>query len=130
MKSSHDQIADRCIHFNGIMNDVCRAGVIYPNTKNLQCIRNGDNWKSSCSKCEMPDEEYIDSIESEINKSIERMEKIDPLVNRIKTKYKGKDWTGIEICPICGGKLHMSHVAYNGHTAGKCETVDCVAWLE
>lgn len=30
----------------------------------------------------------------------------------------------------CGGKLHLSQSSYNGHVHGKCETPDCVSWME
>ncbi|MCK9558338.1 MAG: hypothetical protein M0R50_09905 [Candidatus Cloacimonetes bacterium] len=71
-----------------------------------------------------------DDIQSEIDKMIERMDKTDPLVNRIKAEHKKKDWAGIEVCPICGGKLHLTHAAYNGHVSGSCETADCLNWME
>jgi hypothetical protein len=28
------------------------------------------------------------------------------------------------------GWLHLSQSAYNGHVHGKCETDDCVSWME
>lgn len=34
-------------------------------------------------------------------------------------------------CPTgCGGKLHLSQAAYNGHVWGKCTTEDCLSWME
>ncbi|HKI74989.1 MAG TPA: hypothetical protein VJ998_10110 [Pseudomonadales bacterium] len=33
-------------------------------------------------------------------------------------------------CPACGGKLHLAQAASNGHVWGKCETADCVSWME
>ncbi len=33
-------------------------------------------------------------------------------------------------CPICKGRLHLSQSAYNGHCHGKCETDNCVSWME
>lgn len=33
-------------------------------------------------------------------------------------------------CPVCKGRLHLSQAACNGHVHGKCETPDCVAWME
>lgn len=33
-------------------------------------------------------------------------------------------------CPVCGGRLHLTQSAYNGHVHGKCSTPDCVNWME
>lgn len=33
-------------------------------------------------------------------------------------------------CPVCKGRLHLSQSAYNGHVHGKCETDNCVSWME
>ena len=48
---------------------------------------------------------------------------------RVKGKPP-KDRTGVVECPICKGQLHLSQSAYNGHVWGKCETADCIAWME
>lgn len=44
--------------------------------------------------------------------------------------YKGKSWAGVDECPVCKGKLYMSHAAYNGHVHGQCETKGCLSWME
>jgi hypothetical protein len=49
---------------------------------------------------------------------------------RIKKEHKGENWQGVEECPVCKNKLQMTHAAYNGHTRGKCETPDCLSWIE
>ena len=33
-------------------------------------------------------------------------------------------------CPVCKGRLHLSQSGYNGHVRGKCETKDCLNWIE
>lgn len=33
-------------------------------------------------------------------------------------------------CPACMGKLHLFQSSRNGHTSGKCETDDCISWME
>lgn len=34
-------------------------------------------------------------------------------------------------CPTkCGGKLHLSQAAYNGHVWGKCTSEGCLSWME
>ena len=39
-------------------------------------------------------------------------------------------WQDMVECPVCKGKLHLSHAAVNGHVWGKCETAGCVEWME
>lgn len=66
-------------------------------------------------------------------KSMERIEKVMPVVDQWRT------WTpknkvskqGIIDCPSgCGGKLHLSQSSYNGHVRWKCTTGGCVNWIE
>lgn len=52
------------------------------------------------------------------------------LIQKVKKEHRGTDWKGIVVCPVCGGQLHMSHDAYNGHVWGHCETKDCLSWME
>jgi len=33
-------------------------------------------------------------------------------------------------CPECGGTIHYRVSSYNGHTLGRCETRNCVSWIE
>jgi hypothetical protein len=33
-------------------------------------------------------------------------------------------------CPTCRGRLHWSRAAENGHVWGRCETEDCVSWIQ
>jgi hypothetical protein len=49
---------------------------------------------------------------------------------RIKEDHKGKDWQGSEECPICQGRLLLSHSKTLGHVAGSCETSNCLNWME
>jgi len=33
-------------------------------------------------------------------------------------------------CPKCGGVLQYGVSSYNGHTRGKCDTENCLTWME
>ena len=37
---------------------------------------------------------------------------------------------GVIDCPTCRGRLHWSRAPENGHVWGKCETEECVAWIQ
>jgi hypothetical protein len=53
-----------------------------------------------------------------------------PLISEVKRNHKGKNWQGVVTCPVCKGRLRLSHAAYNGHVWGQCETEGCVSWME
>ena len=74
-------------------------------------------------------QQEIDS-DAAFAESCRRMALVGPIISAMKTKYKGQTIKGVKTCPVCGGKLHMSHSGYNGHVWGKCETENCLAWME
>lgn len=129
----HDQIAKKCIHFNGILNKTCKAGVCYECIRDLPCFRKSaavDVKPTSCASCEWPTEEYITSFMAVILESEAKAAKAADLCEKIRVEHKGHDWEGVEVCPVCKGKLHISHAGYNGHLMVKCETENCLAWME
>ena len=83
-----------------------------------------------CEKYEEPSAAEIAETEAAIDRHMDRMRKVMPMIGKIKEDHKGHTWSGIVACPACGGKLHLSHAGCNGHVWGKCETKDCVAWIE
>lgn len=141
-----------CKHFNGSINTHCKAGVCYrdvtvdpdeagswlripchteqpfknPNTYQIDDF----NRRGKCDKLELPTADEIAEDEAWVQAATDRMLKTLPLVGRVKQEHSGQDWKGVEVCPICDGKLHLSHSSLNGHVWGKCETDDCVSWIE
>jgi hypothetical protein len=84
---------------------------------------------SLCDKWERRSLESAIERHERIEESFRRMEKVGPAVAAWRAKPpKGKQEV-IE-CPACGGRLHLSQSAYNGHVHGKCETEGCVSWME
>jgi hypothetical protein len=64
-----------------------------------------------------------------MEESFKRMTLIAPVVSAWRVKEPiGK--AEVITCPACGGRLHLSQSSYNGHVHGKCETQDCVNWME
>jgi transcriptional regulator with XRE-family HTH domain len=49
-------------------------------------------------------------------------------IKKIK-EIKDKNISIIE-CPKCGKSLHFSKNELNGHIWGKCETKDCLGWIQ
>ena len=46
-----------------------------------------------------------------------------------KTIIKTKLAHGTVLCPKCGAQIAFT-VAGNGHVHARCETQDCIAWME
>ncbi len=86
--------------------------------------------RGTCPKFTEPSKDDLAKYEAEMAAHMAKMRKTFTLMSSIRKEHKGVDWSGIVACPACGGKLHMRHAAYNGHTAGTCETEGCVRWIE
>ena len=118
----HDQIADRCIHFNGVMERVCKAGVSYADVRvgkpyQFPCLKQA----GFCMQCKFPTAEEVAKELAEINKFGESSLKAFLLV---KSHYqKTKQQTGTIKCE-CGGDLKFSvSVQHNHlHVAAKCSS--------
>lgn len=132
MSTIREQIANGCRHFNGVQNGQCKAGVYYDQvsaTRALPCLRNlGEHVPCSHRSWLTPEEVEVEASKEEAYGAM--FLKTIPLISRIKREHKGKAWQGVEVCPVCAGKLHMRHSGYNGHVWGRCETKDCLAWTE
>lgn len=86
--------------------------------------------KSTCDKFADPTDEEIAAHDKAMTAAMNRMQLIVPLIKRIKKEHRGESWAGIEVCPACQGKLHLSIASINGHVWGQCETSGCVNWVE
>ena len=67
---------------------------------------------------------------SEEEQKTERVDAIIKVVSEIKQRYEGKDWHGQVLCPICQGRLTVMHSGINDKTHGRCETDECLRWME
>jgi len=139
-KSLEEQIASRCVHFTGVMNDTCEAGVAYaavrdeskPGKDGLPCFRDGE-----CIACEKRRFPTTEEVKAEIEEGRLAMERTftamaaaqaDAKANGFK---KGNGGVGSVKCPCCeSGTLGYSVSGYNGHLWGKCSTEGCVAWMQ
>jgi len=141
-----------CKHFNGNMNECCDAGVKYSDVTpgppeaagswiRRPCMSVAGNPhrgkviantgpQGTCEKREEPTDAEIREHEEYIEKRTQMIMKTLPLIGKIKKEHKGENWKGTEECPVCGGVLYLTHAACNGHVWGKCETNDCVGWME
>jgi len=140
-----------CKHYNGSFhNKTCDVGICYnavtPAPKEPGCaLRRPCRTipvfdspsqleefakRGTCEKYQEPTEAEIAEYEAKVQSIVRNFEASLPLIGRVKKEHHGQDWQGVEECPICKGKLHIRHANYNGHTHGKCETADCLNWME
>lgn len=102
-----------------------RSGAPMSETQAANYARRG-----TCPEFEEPTNEEIAAYEKRIEERHTRFMLALPVIDRIKKEHKGAAWQSVEKCPACGGKLHMSHAASNGHVWGQCETEGCLSWME
>lgn len=122
-----------CKHFNGVQNDACKVGVQYETVRvqgqGLPCLPmyQGPGCPS-CAKIEFPTEAELDAEELAWQQSLDRTMKA---MQAIKDHTKGlKGIKGQIICPMCSKRLAYSISGYNGHIWAKCETTDCVSFIQ
>lgn len=67
-----------------------------------------------------------------VEQSERQMELVMPVVAKWRTWTEKNRVSKQEVieCPACAGRLHLTQSAYNGHVWGRCETKDCVSWME
>jgi hypothetical protein len=128
-----------CRHYNvAIRNSVCDAGVTYPKGP-LPCVvllsggpRSDEQRRAICPKFEGRSREDVereyDEMEVHMAKTMRVLAAVRPWRTWTRENRVGK--AEVIECPECKGKLHLSQSAYNGHVHGKCETADCVMWME
>jgi hypothetical protein len=134
---------DKCIHFNGVMNPCCDAGVNYRQLagepelgygRRLPCVgRLAGPDAKPCDKLRLPTVEEVEADERWVKERMERMGKVRAAI----VAHLGGPWkkgtpgaSGTIPCPCCGGTVRFSRAGYNGHVHAACSTKDCVRWME
>lgn len=146
----------QCMHFNGVQKKLCLRGVAYaqfhPGMPCIQMLntsaRGGTYLKAGevpaeskpypgalpKERCPFYEEATEEQVQADRAKQDTRFEKTKAaLVVASKWRLKPKparDRREVVECPACKGRLHLSQSSYNGHVHGKCETPDCVYWME
>lgn len=84
-----------------------------------------------CSHRKEPTDEQVEESCRESEKLLQKM--VSGLNIAADWRIEPKpleDRREIVECPACKGKLHLFQSSYNGHVHGKCETKDCLSWME
>lgn len=98
-----------------------------------QCLEQ----QAKCDKFESPTDAEIAAYEKECDDWDAKFKLVVPLIGRLKAQHN-RSWKGVEVCPACGGKLHLQLNVYfsehqgttQKHMHGQCETDGCVRWAE
>lgn len=115
-----NQVSSRCIHFTGIMNEKCDAGVCYKDVRvkpkdggmyQFPCIKTGGH----CDKCKFKSEAEVQEELNEIEELSERMVIVYSLIKSDTRKQGDIDCT-------CGGKVKFVKASGNSHIWCKCNT--------
>jgi len=119
MKTLEEQIANKCIHFNGIMNDCCKAGIRYAEVR-----MNDKPYKFPCLKQggECPKSQFLTHEEAKrkLAETLAWGENVLLVYVKAKDHFeKNKNNPGVMTCE-CGGELKYIVAETNGHMRAKC----------
>lgn len=78
----------------------------------------------------MPTEADIAAHDAEIEQHMDRMRVVMTAIKPWREQKPLGKSTVIDCPTKCGGQLHLTQAASNGHVWGKCTTPDCVSWME
>lgn len=84
---------------------------------------------AACPKWLRKTREEAEARANAIDNFMNKMKLVGPAVAEWRNKPPRGKAEVIE-CPACKGRLHLSQASSNGHVWGKCETADCVSWME
>lgn len=120
MKSLKEQIADKCIHFNGVMNTTCKADIKYADVRvdkpyKFPCLKQGGECPHAKFRTEEEVNEYLKRIEEDDRKVV------GALVAVREHFAKTKERVGKIPCQ-CGGELQFTVATINNHIWAKCNT--------
>ena len=118
--SLQSQISNKCVHFNGIMNDCCKLGIEYKSVRvgkpySFPCLKQG----GECSKAEFLTDEQV---QSELKSIEEWSDKTMTAYFNIKKNFLANEQHKGSIPCECGGVLSYSIAKINGHVWAKCSS--------
>lgn len=132
-----------CEHYaRGIGADMaCKAGMDIKSIQKVATGARGTKWgpcieghtlenpTSYCPKWQRRSRERAEKRANSVVSHLRQLELAQPVITAWRKKLPiGKQET-IE-CPVCKGKLHLSQSDYNGHVHARCETTDCINFME
>lgn len=115
---------NKCRHFNGTVNEECKAGVRYADYDVEQCLGRASG---KCELCEcFTDEER--QVQRERMKTA--MRNVAIARKSIIDVLDDNPGDGEMPCPVCHSGTLCYSKASNGHVSGFCTSKNCVNWME
>ena len=116
-----EQIARECIHFNGVMNKECKAGIKYSDVRAepdkgpylFPCLKQGGECQAAKFRSDEEVEQELKEIEEISAKALTAMV-------MVKSHYASTKEPSGKIKCDCGGDLHYTVAQINGHVWAKC----------
>lgn len=127
-----------CIHFRSMgQHDTCEKGVRYDSFEGedrkmarMPCFTRPGGPRAYCEHRRVPTAEEIKLHEEWLVKHMDKLSIVMKAIRLWREKWKGKSHAEVIECPLCKGRLHLSHAGVNNHVHGHCETKGCVSWME
>ena len=85
---------------------------------------------ATCDKAEWPTPEELAAERAAMRNKVDMVMAGIKAAQDFRKANKGRNNQGVVKCPESGGNLHLTIAACNGHVHGKCETPDCIEWME
>lgn len=126
-----EKVPRRCIHFTGVQNQRCRAGIEYQAFRHGLMEKGFPGWLP-CLSDETDCRARTRKTAEDLAEEERQFEEIFELVRKARSGILANaDTSGRAIikCPKCANGL-VWIVASNGHVHGKCTTPDCIRWME
>lgn len=137
--------AGTCIHYSGVFThglaDVltCRAGVAYRELAGgdepgwvgrLPCSTwvAGKQQPVTCEHRQMPTDQQVEAWRAWRDASNSQTMKALALVS--KAAQESQRYVGEVECPACSGVLRWAKSRTNGHIHGRCDTPECISWMQ
>lgn len=131
-----------CNHYRAMSeHKTCAVDVPYDKFQGMPfdqrpCFRErGETTRCGCDLVEYPTAEEIEAADKEMAKRFEnickaRLAIVDSCGGPWKRGMPGV--SGRINCPVCSAarSLNFSRSSYNGHIHAKCDSDDCVSWME
>lgn len=146
MKDFREQLIAKgmsdCRHFTGIQNKACASGVVYDDLTEdgkyslpcKKCFAGGRRDPAICESFQtMTREEAEDCADKDLEQAAKVMLAMRAAHDDAKLKRFGKGQGGADSLPCptgCGGRLYYRVAGINGHMHARCETPNCVSWME
>lgn len=121
MLSLEEQVARKCIHFNGVMNKTCNVGIKYADVRDnsrkpygFPCIQTG-------GRCDHAKFRTSEEVVSYLKEMLGEGAKAIVANFKIKDHYAKTNHNSGKIPCECGGELNYV-IAKNGHVHAKCKS--------